>query len=108
MHGTDALIHCGMHGTGALIRCATMHGTDPAALRGTQFLGSKNMYSIAQEKGLWKPGTPFDFTAIYSEGGPHSAIALRAPYQILGTDAVSRTNSPVLTPQLVPVPGRWY
>ena len=32
------------------------------------FMGSKNMYSIAQARGWWRPGEPFDFTAIFSEG----------------------------------------
>eukprot|EP00287_Rhodomonas_sp_CCMP768_P014540 CAMPEP_0196758138 /NCGR_PEP_ID=MMETSP1091-20130531/104028_1 /TAXON_ID=302021 /ORGANISM="Rhodomonas sp., Strain CCMP768" /LENGTH=673 /DNA_ID=CAMNT_0042106941 /DNA_START=15 /DNA_END=2036 /DNA_ORIENTATION=- len=32
------------------------------------FVGSRSMFDIAKERGLWTPGTPFDFTAIFSEG----------------------------------------
>ena len=32
------------------------------------FLGSPNMFSIAQSKGWWTPGSKFDFTAIFSDG----------------------------------------
>ena len=32
------------------------------------FMHSKTMFPLAQEHGLWTPGTPFDFTAIYSNG----------------------------------------
>eukprot|EP00960_Hanusia_phi_P027949 747117-Hanusia_phi.AAC.8 len=32
------------------------------------FLGSTNMFPIAQKKGWWTPGSKFDFTAIFSDG----------------------------------------
>lgn len=32
------------------------------------FLGSSNMFTIAEKKGWWTPGSPLDFTAIYSDG----------------------------------------
>jgi len=32
------------------------------------YLASPNLYSIAQERGWWKPGQAFDFTRIYSNG----------------------------------------
>ena len=32
------------------------------------FAGSPNMYTVAQARGWWKPGTPLDFTAVYSDG----------------------------------------
>lgn len=32
------------------------------------FLGSANMFTIAQQKGLWNSSAPFDWTAIYSAG----------------------------------------
>lgn len=31
-------------------------------------MASHNVYSIAQERGWWKPGTPLDFTRVYSNG----------------------------------------
>ena len=34
----------------------------------SNFLGSVNMYTIARKRGWWKPGTPLDFTGIYSDG----------------------------------------
>ncbi|EDQ88830.1 uncharacterized protein MONBRDRAFT_25939 [Monosiga brevicollis MX1] len=34
----------------------------------SQFLYSQSMVSLAQEHGLWTPGTPFDFAGIYSDG----------------------------------------
>jgi dipeptidase len=32
------------------------------------FLGSANMWSIAEQNGLWQPGQPQDFTATFSDG----------------------------------------
>jgi dipeptidase len=32
------------------------------------FLGSANMYTVAEEKGWWTPGSLLDFTATYSDG----------------------------------------
>jgi dipeptidase len=32
------------------------------------FLGSANMFTIAEQKGLWNSSLPFDWTAIYSAG----------------------------------------
>lgn len=32
------------------------------------FLGRKDMWEIAEQQGLWKPGTPKDFTATFSDG----------------------------------------
>jgi hypothetical protein len=39
------------------------HGPD---LSRCSFLASDNLYSVAEAKGWWKPGEPFDFTAVYS------------------------------------------
>ena len=32
------------------------------------FLGSASLYTVAKAKGWWTPGTPLDFTAVYSDG----------------------------------------
>lgn len=32
------------------------------------FMGSANMYDIAEKHGWWKKGTPLDFTACFSDG----------------------------------------
>jgi len=32
------------------------------------FLGSPNMFSIAEQQGLWNASQPFDWTAVYSAG----------------------------------------
>lgn len=32
------------------------------------FLGRSDMWKIAEENGLWKPGDPLDFTATFSDG----------------------------------------
>lgn len=57
------------------------------------FRYSQSALKVAEELGLWKPGTPFDFTSIYSSGETHNkyysgrrmwrALSLLAPSQKL-------------------------
>jgi len=57
------------------------------------FLYSKSVMTVAQEKGWWKPGTPLDFTKIYSDGEYshkyYSGRRMWGAYHVMGVDGLS-------------------
>lgn len=56
------------------------------------FLFSKSVTSVAEAKGWWKPGTPLDFTQIYSNGEYshkyYSGRRMWGAYHVMGVDGL--------------------
>jgi dipeptidase len=58
------------------------------------FMGSDNIYKIAQEQGWWKPGTPFDFSKVYTDGEEGPYFSARRKWRIYDLLAPSLKLSP--------------
>lgn len=58
------------------------------------FMGSDNIFKIAQEKGWWKPGTPFDFSKVYTDGEAYPYFSARRKWRVYDLLAPSLKLSP--------------